>query len=283
MMKQPDLGKKIAELRKAKGLTQEELVEKCNISVRTIQRIETGEVIPRSYTVKTILSALDYDLEKISEYELDGGSDAEGQKPITNSNPLNDTFDLNTESQPAFLVKHLTLSLIFGILYFILTFVEAPIEYIRFEDNDLIISVPFYILLKVVLLVAVVFFQRGFLLIAGLYDNYLLKVMSLMMIGAHALVIALDILSVFYNAIEPEFIMFPAAMLFGVVGIFYGVAMRRLEKPLGRAAELAGIFEIMSGCLFLTVVLAILGDIFHVPAEVCEIIILSKVMHKLKR
>jgi transcriptional regulator with XRE-family HTH domain len=65
-MKQPELGKKISELRKAKGLTQEELVEKCNISVRTIQRIETGEVTPRSYTVKTILAALDYDLDIIS-------------------------------------------------------------------------------------------------------------------------------------------------------------------------------------------------------------------------
>ena len=31
IMKQPELGKKISELRKAKGLTQEELVEKCNI------------------------------------------------------------------------------------------------------------------------------------------------------------------------------------------------------------------------------------------------------------
>jgi transcriptional regulator with XRE-family HTH domain len=45
-IQQPNLGKKIAKLRKAKGLTQEELVEKCNISVRTLQRIEAGEVAP---------------------------------------------------------------------------------------------------------------------------------------------------------------------------------------------------------------------------------------------
>lgn len=64
-MKQPELGRKISELRKAKGMTQEDLVEKCNISVRTIQRIETGEVMPRSYTIKTILAALDYDLGKV--------------------------------------------------------------------------------------------------------------------------------------------------------------------------------------------------------------------------
>jgi len=61
-MKQPELGKKIAELRKAKGLTQEELVEKCNINVRTLQRIENGEATPRSYTIKIIFAALDYNI-----------------------------------------------------------------------------------------------------------------------------------------------------------------------------------------------------------------------------
>ncbi len=66
-MKQPDLVKKIAELRKAKGLTQEELVEKCNLSVRTLQRIENGEVTPRSYTLKLIFAALDYDVPDLSE------------------------------------------------------------------------------------------------------------------------------------------------------------------------------------------------------------------------
>lgn len=59
-MKQPELGKKIADLRKAKGYTQEELVEKCNLSVRTLQRIESGEVVPRSHTIRVIFAALDY-------------------------------------------------------------------------------------------------------------------------------------------------------------------------------------------------------------------------------
>jgi transcriptional regulator with XRE-family HTH domain len=67
MMNQPDLGRKIAELRKAKGLTQEELVGKCNLSVRTLQRIESGEVTPRSYTAKIIFAALDYSVSDSSE------------------------------------------------------------------------------------------------------------------------------------------------------------------------------------------------------------------------
>ncbi len=60
-MEQPQLGKKIIELRLAKGLTQTELAEKCNLSLRTIQRIESTEVTPRSYTLKMIFKILDFD------------------------------------------------------------------------------------------------------------------------------------------------------------------------------------------------------------------------------
>lgn len=61
-MKQPELGRKISELRLAKGLTQGELAERCNVSLRTIQRIESADVIPRSATVKLIFSSLDYEI-----------------------------------------------------------------------------------------------------------------------------------------------------------------------------------------------------------------------------
>ena len=63
-MEQPELGKKILELRKANGLTQEELVARCNINVRTIQRIEAGEVTPRGHTIRSIFAALDIDIEQ---------------------------------------------------------------------------------------------------------------------------------------------------------------------------------------------------------------------------
>lgn len=62
-MNQPALGKKIAELRKSKGLTQEELVTKCQLNIRTLQRIESGEVVPRIYTVKAVFAALDYEYD----------------------------------------------------------------------------------------------------------------------------------------------------------------------------------------------------------------------------
>jgi len=60
-MEQPNLGKRISEHRKAKGLTQEELSEQCKISVRTLQRIESGAVTPRAYTVRVIYATLKKD------------------------------------------------------------------------------------------------------------------------------------------------------------------------------------------------------------------------------
>ncbi len=63
-MNQPDLGLKVAELRQLKNLTQEQLAEKCEVSTRTIQRIESGEVDPRAYTLQRLSETLNYDFEE---------------------------------------------------------------------------------------------------------------------------------------------------------------------------------------------------------------------------
>lgn len=63
-MKQPELGLKVTDLRQQKGMTQEQLAEKCEVSARTIQRIESGEVDPRSYTLQCLSTALGFDFMK---------------------------------------------------------------------------------------------------------------------------------------------------------------------------------------------------------------------------
>ena len=60
-MNQPDLGLKITELRGQKGLTQEKLAEYCEVSTRTIQRIESGEVEPRPFTRNSLSNILEFD------------------------------------------------------------------------------------------------------------------------------------------------------------------------------------------------------------------------------
>jgi len=65
-MNQPDLGRKVAELRQQKGLTQEQLAERCEVNPRTIQRIESGEVDPRTYTLQCLSKELEFDFHKDS-------------------------------------------------------------------------------------------------------------------------------------------------------------------------------------------------------------------------
>jgi transcriptional regulator with XRE-family HTH domain len=60
-MKQPDLGLKVSELRQQKGLRQEQLAERGEVSPRTIQRIESGEVDPRAFTLHCLSTALEFD------------------------------------------------------------------------------------------------------------------------------------------------------------------------------------------------------------------------------
>lgn len=54
----------LREGRLSKGLTQKELAEESNISVRSIQRIENGELIPRSYTIKTLATILNLSFDE---------------------------------------------------------------------------------------------------------------------------------------------------------------------------------------------------------------------------
>jgi uncharacterized Tic20 family protein/DNA-binding Xre family transcriptional regulator len=60
-MKQPDIGLKVAELRAQKNLTQIKLAEYCEVSTRTIQRIENGDVEPRAYTRNSLSNILEFD------------------------------------------------------------------------------------------------------------------------------------------------------------------------------------------------------------------------------
>lgn len=78
-----ETGKLIKELRTKKGMTQEELAEKTEVSARTIQRIENGEVDPRAYTLQMIAKALDVD------YSLFVENESEAKQELQNTNTRN--------------------------------------------------------------------------------------------------------------------------------------------------------------------------------------------------
>ena len=58
-MENEKLAQRVKELRKLKGLSQDELAKNSGLSLRTIQRVENGETEPTGETLKRISSALD--------------------------------------------------------------------------------------------------------------------------------------------------------------------------------------------------------------------------------
>jgi transcriptional regulator with XRE-family HTH domain len=63
---QMKIGQEIKKIRLDTGMTQEELAVRTHLSIRTIQRIESGDVDPRAYTLQTIASALEVDFERLN-------------------------------------------------------------------------------------------------------------------------------------------------------------------------------------------------------------------------
>lgn len=63
-----NIGTKIKDLRKKKGLSQEALAESAKVNLRTIQRIEKGESDPRGKTLSLICEVLEVPAETILDY-----------------------------------------------------------------------------------------------------------------------------------------------------------------------------------------------------------------------
>jgi transcriptional regulator with XRE-family HTH domain len=66
-------GNKIREMRKSKGLSQEDLADLAKVNLRTIQRIENNKSEPRGNTLKLISGALQTDLSSLGVVNGDRG------------------------------------------------------------------------------------------------------------------------------------------------------------------------------------------------------------------
>ncbi|EZH71793.1 hypothetical protein ATO12_05295 [Aquimarina atlantica] len=272
IMKQPELGQKISELRKSKGLTQEELVEQCNISVRTIQRIEAGEVTPRSYTIKTILSALDYNLERIQTEE----------SRVTKEFKKLFLLDIDDSKEVGFLIKQLSIAWISGIVYFILGFAEITVDYYRYTEDLMVTNNVVYIVLKIAMLASVILFTRGFILTGKILKNYLLRITAFIFIFIGVLFYIYDILSLYIVDFDYQFVLGAEAVTYGVIGILFGISILRLHNGLGTLATVTGIFEIITYGFMVTIILSLVGLVLLTPTIILEIILLYKVSQMLK-
>ena len=65
-----NLSQRVKELRNRKGISQENLAEESGLSLRTIQRIENNETVPRGDTLKKLAIALDTSPDEIVDWKI---------------------------------------------------------------------------------------------------------------------------------------------------------------------------------------------------------------------
>ena len=254
-MKQPELGKKISEMRKAKGLTQEELVELCNLNVRTIQRIEAGEVTPRSYTIKALFEALGAQLENI---------DSEKQSIY-----------------PKSLVPWLYTGLGAGLIYFFLGYFDISME-IEWMEGSYTNSLVFG-LVKAGVLITFSLFLLGLIKMAGAFPNKVLQIALWVMLIANGLWYSIDLISLATSSFRMEDYYVVKLGTFGVAYGFIGAGFLCYKNLWSNIPQILGGLGIVSGLLIFSVVGALFALIPLTMFEIGELAFLIWGINKIGR
>lgn len=233
----------------------------CNINVRTIQRIEAGEVTPRSYTLKTILKVLDCDLEEIH---------------LEEKNKLNfSRADLKTINICAWL----------GIVFIIIDSFNIFLNITLDFDLDVLESITsikqLYITTQFVSFILAFTFYLGFYISGKIFKSSLLKATSILMIVVSGL-------NYFFSGFlfdSNEFIKTTFGVVtllgYGAVGIPFGIGILKLNTYLSSYAT-SGIFTIILYATMLTVVLIFMSVFLIVPVMILQLILLYKVKEYLQ-
>ncbi len=264
-MQQPELGRRLTALRKEKNLTQEELVEKSHVSVRTIQRIEAGEVMPRMVTVKILMEALGHSYESFSTQPTQV---METQKnTLTNRNTL-------------------LIAVVAGAVYLVAEIILGTMDFAWFTGNrdwGLPLN-SIYTGLTLVMVISFALFLRGFVALSILFENPLLKVAAYMFMVATLGKGVLDVSSLGFEDTEGIWMWYGAvAVVMGAVGIVFGVSLIRLQDGMGELSRIAGLLEIVMGCMLVTVVLFFITYVILIPAVIIEILVLYRGYEYLSR
>jgi transcriptional regulator with XRE-family HTH domain len=238
-MKQPELGKKLNEIRNQKGITQKELSDLCSVDIRTIQRIEAGEVEPRMSTVKILAAALEND-ELIS---------------------TQNTSNINSVQ----LKRTLLVSLIAGIFYFF-NFILYSVVVPNFTS---ISGGPVLFLLSMIHVISGGLFFLGFIITGWKYKNYLLLFTSISIIILIALFVIVDMLARVSGNQVFGYIIRGVVLLIGFGGVLFGLGLLKAGIPGKIWFIVAGIIQIVQNIMFLIPFISIqyIGLWLAVPAN----------------
>jgi transcriptional regulator with XRE-family HTH domain len=235
-MKQPELGRKIFEIRNQRGITQKELADSCNVDIRTIQRIESGEVVPRMSTLKLISDILDTELYSCNEIEL---------------RPRN-----------AFISKILLVTLITGIISLInwLIFITTIVP----QNN---INTPVGLMFIIIYVAGGVLYNYGFYELGKYQGNKIIQITSLMGIIT---VPSFYIIFFVQQSIQILYLDRLNRIVSVVNAIFFGIGLIKSKSQFTVLYRIAGILTILISPFFLLPVhsVNIIGSWLGIPTMI---------------
>jgi transcriptional regulator with XRE-family HTH domain len=246
-MSQPQLGKKINETRNKKGITQKNLSEKCNIDIRTIQRIESGEVLPRTSTLKLIAEALDTDLHELNEEDQ--------YEPVKQKGNSDLVF----------------VTMVIGIVHFINWFFYAPLFPMYKMYN------PYNWIHSTINIMTDVFFYLGFYIIAKHHTNKLLKFASLFFIILSPVYFIISVVNDDVSRL--------VVSILGFNCIFFGFGLLKIRNFLPALYKSTGILQLLIAPFFILPigVLTIIGVWMNIPLYILLLCIMFLEYKKLKQ
>jgi len=247
-MKQPELGQKINELRNKKGITQKSLSEFCNIDIRTIQRIESGEVFPRTSTIKLLAEALETD-----SGELINGNNQNGTDNFENYRVL------------------LLITMIAGMINLVNWFFYAPL-FPKFKIFN-----PYNWVYSIINVVTCLFFYYGFYLIGKYYESRMLKFASFFFMISVPVYFILTIVTSDASQL--------VLSILGINCLFFGIGLIKTKTNLIALYKITGILDILIAPFFILPIgtLNIIGCWINIPFFILMISIMFLEYKKLKQ
>lgn len=210
------------------------------------QRIEAGEVIPRSSTLKLIAESLDVDISE-----------------------LNGTSASNKNQQARNL---LWISFIAGIIYIVNFIFYMP----GFLSDNILIKLQFYFALSIVHMVTAIFLFYGFYVIAVQYKNKVLKAGAILIMITVPLMTIVQHLAGISRFQSSQHLLLLFSIILGISGIIFGIGLLRNKYNSMILYMLAGILQIIISPFFMLPIASInvIGFWLTIPFIVLLLLIL---------
>jgi transcriptional regulator with XRE-family HTH domain len=269
-MNQQELGSRITKLRKQKGMTQMELAEKCNITTRTIQRIEAGVVSPHAFTLRKLSEVFGV------EMEVAVGDDRKEKTTGNKENAfLSSLFFLkNTESIIRFAIVNGLINLFFAIAEIVIEFIK--LKYQIPSDTTVLLSVFVYFSSFFTYMI----YLCGLFVIGRAIENNFLAISTIAIMMVMLLIKGHDVFTITaFSSTGPTFF-YLRHILFGIPYMMLGISWL-LKKRYGIFSFLAAIFECLYSLILILGIPFPTSLIFLVAVRIVETMLLYRINQNL--